>query len=410
MTGVLPERIRSSYAMKFAAIVVCVVVFTGSVGAYSYADTNAKLEDDVNADLQTNAATQADTVSLWVDQRRQTARMISEYEVMNLGVSAQIDRFLNDEIDELPDGVHEVHYVDATSNEILASTADESEETVVTAEEAAWASDDRSFDGPQDVYRSDMYLDDGVPTISFVSPVAGRESVLVVVNADASTVSDMVETSVSGGFTQVVDSDDGEVMMDERGEDLDATYALGTDATPVQRGAAGKTGVATMTGDQGFVGEEYLAAYAPVPGTDWVVVSHAPTATAYAVGDAVATDLFLQIGAAVIGMVALGLTIGRTTVRSLADLKAKANRLEGGDLNVEVDSDRSDEIGQLYAAFGSMRDSLRTQIDEAARAADEAESERERAQRMARRIRDRATSYGTTMERAAGGALHRRPV
>jgi methyl-accepting chemotaxis protein len=183
--------------MKFAAIVVCVVVFTGAVGAYSYADTNAKLEDDVNADLQTNAAAQADTVSLWVDQRRQTARMISKYEVMNLGVSAQIDRFLNGEIDELHDDVHEVHYVDAASNETLASTADESKETVVTAEEAAWASGDRSFDGPQDVYRSDMYIDDGVPTISFVSPVAGRESVLVVVNADASA--DPAATAATDG-------------------------------------------------------------------------------------------------------------------------------------------------------------------------------------------------------------------
>ncbi|MFC7096935.1 methyl-accepting chemotaxis protein [Halobaculum marinum] len=405
MRQILPGRLRGSYAAKFTIVVVAIVVFTGSVGAYSYTQTKAEIEHQVDTELTTSTATQSDKVALWVSQRRQTAQMVSRYDVMSTGNDVLIDAFLDAETDALPADVYDVYYVNETTNEVLASTGDDSDEHVFTAEEAAWATEDRSFDESDDVYRSDQYDAGGTPTIAFVSQVANDDDRIVVVKADVTNMSASIESTFTGGFSMVVDTGDGEVMMDETGDNLDTTYELGTDTAVVRDGAAGNTDVVSMDPVDGLVDERFLLGYSPVAGTDWVVVTHVPASEAYAISDSVEQYILLLVGGALVGLVALGVTIGRSTVRSLTDLKRKANALEDGDLDVAVESDRSDEIGQLYEAFAGMRDSLKTQIAEASAAAEEAARQREQAQAMSARMRDRADDYSAVMAECADGDL-----
>ena len=393
LNGLLPKRLRASYALKFAAVLTIIALMTGGVAAYSYTEIEGELETQVDNELITSTETEAGATARWVDQRAQTARMLSEYEVMTNDLS-EVRAFLNAEMSELPDDVRDVHYVDAGTNEILASTNGERAGERPTGETAAWAAAERSFDGADSVFRSNSFRSDGNPTIAWVSPVPGHENRLVVVSVDTMAASEALSTSVRGGFTQVIDGGDGEVMMDETGENIDGEYTLGTDVRAVKQGAEGEVGIASMDPVEGFLNEPFLAAYAPVEGTDWVVVTHAPKRTAYALASKAGSDMLLLVGGALLGLVVVGLTIGRTTVSSLNDLKAKAKELEGGNLDVDTSSGRSDEIGQLYGAFGAMRDSLRGQITEMQETTDNLER--------------RADEYSAVMSNCADGDLTQR--
>ncbi|ESP87302.1 methyl-accepting chemotaxis protein [Candidatus Halobonum tyrrellensis] len=403
---ILPERVRGSYALKFIAVILLIGVVTGTVGAYTYTNANTEIRADTEAELTSAAESQAGEVSRWVDQRTRTTRMISEYRTMGSGDPERVDEFLSATMMELPSDVTHLHYVDVETNEILASTDDSRVGRVET--EAAWTDDEREFTSVNSVFRSDQFVHDGVSTLSFVSPVPTDRDRLLVLSADTGEIASALGTRVEGGFTDVVDGGDGEIIMDETGRVSDTDYPLGADASAVTAARSGEVGVVEMEANEDLLNEPYLAAYAPVEGTDWAVVMHVPKSSAYAVLSDVSFGIRTLIGGSLLGLVVLGLTIGRGTVRSLDDLEATASELERGNLDTEIDSDRADEIGRLYGTFASMRDSLKERIDEAEAATERAERQREEAAETAAELERTADAYGSVMARCADGDLTER--
>ncbi|WP_049906444.1 methyl-accepting chemotaxis protein [Halorubrum tebenquichense] len=110
----------------------------------------------------------------------------------------------------------------------------------------------------------------------------------------------------------------------------------------------------------------------------------------------------------VIGLALIGVTVGSNTVIALRQLTGKADRMADGDLAVELESGRPDEIGRLFGAFDEMRGSLRSEIDDAERAREEAEEARREADARAETVERKATEYETAMRALADGDLTRR--
>jgi len=117
----------------------------------------------------------------------------------------------------------------------------------------------------------------------------------------------------------------------------------------------------------------------------------------------------------VISLALIGVTIGSQTIISLRHLAGKADRMADGDLDVDLETSRADEIGQLYRSFDSMRRSLRQEIsaaEEAQRQAEEATQDaqeaRDEIERRASRIERQAESYERTMRQVANGDLTQR--
>ncbi|WP_175501330.1 methyl-accepting chemotaxis protein [Halogeometricum limi] len=394
VSTVVPRRIRASYGLKFLAVVLAILLVLGGISAYAYTNSQAKVENSVTDQIITSAALSGGEVEGWVSQRKQTAAMLSEYQVMKTEDPESVGMFLNNEMDAVPEDVHSVHYVDAGSNTVLASTDQSLVGSSMTTGQAAWAADERSFSDADDVFRSDVYTSGGASLLSWTSPVNGHEDYLVVVTADVSEMSSQLETSIDGSFVMVVDNGDGEVMMDSRGEAITSTYVLGKDADAVSLGAQGNEGIVEMDAVDGLVDAPFLMGYAPIEGTDWAVVTHVPESSAFSLATGVGNDFLMLLGSAVVGLGVLGVVVGRNTVFALRDLEEKANELEGGNLDVDVESDRVDEIGQLYDAFGSMRDSLRTRIAESKETANHLEAQ--------------AGAYSAVMTACADGDLTRR--
>ena len=96
----------------------------------------------------------------------------------------------------------------------------------------------------------------------------------------------------------------------------------------------------------------------------------------------------------VIALAFLVTTLGRESLSSLTNLTRRAQRMERGDLDVELNTSKNDEVGQLYRSFAAMRDALRTRIREA-------ESQNQDLQTV-------ATDYCDVMGEIADGDLSRR--
>ncbi|NGM67666.1 sensory rhodopsin II transducer [Natronolimnobius sp. AArcel1] len=89
------------------------------------------------------------------------------------------------------------------------------------------------------------------------------------------------------------------------------------------------------------------------------------------------------LGLIVLTVINLGLvaaTVGGNTAASLSALSTTAARMGDGDLEVDLETRREDEVGDLYNSFDEMRTSLRTSLEETETARDEAEAARVRAE------------------------------
>jgi methyl-accepting chemotaxis protein len=61
-----------------------------------------------------------------------------------------------------------------------------------------------------------------------------------------------------------------------------------------------------------------------------------------------------------IGLVFIGAAFIRETVTSLRILADRARQIEEGDLDIELEDNRSDEFGEVYRALSSLRDGVKT--------------------------------------------------
>ena len=352
----IPEQIRKRYLAKFAVVVVAALLVTTLAGVYFQGQVSAELTHEKHAEMQTTAELEADALHQWVEEYEQSARMMSEFEAMQTGGSAAAEQ-MDHELDALPDYVVAIHYVDLDSGAVAQSTTDSMAGTNIDALSLQWARNSLEFTDASQVAVSEGYENGGQERIAFVSPVEGTSKAVMVVT-DASERATHFRDPIEGGYTQVVNSE-GIIEFSGSEEEALTEYPGGADAEVVQAGLEAPGAV-----ERDETGE--VVAYAPVDGTDWVVVAHAPQSNAYVLRQAVTRDFAVLIGLALLGFVVIGLTIGRNTVQALNGLAERAEALSEGDLSVTMDeTDRIDEVGRAQEAFGDTKAYLQTIGDQA---------------------------------------------
>ncbi|WP_152040822.1 methyl-accepting chemotaxis protein [Salinigranum salinum] len=375
----LPSWLGRSYLRQFAAVVLVILLVVAGVGLFIQDMVGAELKHDTQVEMQTIAELEADVFAQWVEENERTVIILSEVEGLEESDAVAVDR-LAEKQESLPGTIQALHLVDRNSGTVVGSTGDGATGATLDGMGVTWTDGSLGDAGQTAALVSQGFKHDGIELVAFASPVS--DSRAVVMTVDATERAAHFRDPIEGGFTQVVDSH-GVVEFAQDDEAVLAEYEGGTDSEALRAGIAGETGVL----EQG----DLVVGYAPVEGTDWVVLTHAPKASAYALVNEVQRDLLLLIGLFAAGFVAVGLTIGRGTVRALDDLQERARELENGNLDVSVETDRRDEIGRLYQAFGSMRDSIRAQLAEA--------------NELTAHLDQKAAEYDRALERAADGDL-----
>ncbi|WP_166035402.1 methyl-accepting chemotaxis protein [Halorussus pelagicus] len=413
-TGAIPNVLRRTFAAKFFGVVLIVMLVTSSVGAYSYVSTQDALENDVKNRVSSTADLQANGLGEWVRSKRTLTRTLSQAQAFRTYNQRGVGYYLDAQESTLPDDVRAVHFVNTTSWSVEVSSNEDAAGTNLRESGVPWANEDRSADlrRPSDVFVSNRPYDaagNEGRVVAFVSPVPDKAERAVVLTANISAQVNGLHQPVKDGETVVYNLDGEEVFGTS---DAQLTGALSGDAV-----------VGSESAEDGLVTTpEFVANHKSVSGANWVVVSYAPKSSAFAMRDRVGTSLLTTILAALLALGLVSVVFERRTTATLKELTSKAEEIEGGDLDTELRSGRIDELGQLYEAFASMRDSLAEKIraaesarEEAREAQSVAERERteaqeakERAETINSHLERRADSYGEVMQDAADGDLSRR--
>ena len=423
---VVPAAIRRRYAVKFGIALLVLGLSVGAIGFVATAGITDEVEDRVHGDHESFATQEAQSLEMWNEQNEHTVGMIAWSDSVHADdVDAIEFRFLNWQ-EHLDGDIFRMDYVDTANGTVLTSTQGdlrpEGDQTIAASELGL----------EDDAFESAAETVEGVPWVSkpyLATDEHGQEAAVVTYVLDVPRMDDraIVYTADLEAYatnfqdtdrvtTLVLDGDD-EVMLDSTGlggdyDTFGASYDDGVGVSTLARTEG--PGVERVTDDPaevlahdtyGFDTDDYVASYAQVHGTDWVVAIHEPTDDAY--GFVTTVDQYgtaaTLLGILLIGMV--GAVLGRNTAVSIDRLTEKAGRMERGDLDVSFETERIDNIGRLYAGFASMRDALRAQIDEAVTAREAAERERERVQALNEDLELAAAEYGLVMEDAAAGDL-----
>ncbi|ACM56626.1 methyl-accepting chemotaxis protein [Halorubrum lacusprofundi] len=391
-----PDVVTRSYLAKFALVVLVVIAAIGAVGAVTYAETTDQLEATAQEDYTAVAELSATEIDGWTSARRSKASDIADNEAFSRDADVT-SRYLRSHYSRTAEEVVALHHVDRKEGIVLASSQDGSDAgAAVTGQE--WF-DDNLLYGDQ-VSTTSTYEVDGQQRIAYVAMTPMRDYLVMEV-ALAPVVADLRQPTASA-FTTIVQAD-GTIAAGDREGVAGERYNGGIrSALFAEENSVGSVASATF----GFVdGVNYFVAYAPVPSEDWSVAVHVPLSEAYALSGMIGRNLLLIVGVAVVGLGLLGATLGRGTVVELNRLGNRARELEAGDLDVDLETSRRDEFGDLYGSFSTMRDSLREEIESAEAQRERAEAAKAESEAFARTLEERAAAFGATMEECADGDL-----
>ncbi|UCG22850.1 MAG: HAMP domain-containing protein [Chloroflexota bacterium] len=121
---------------------------------------------------------------------------------------------------------------------------------------------------------------------------------------------------------------------------------------------AGETGETTFPDYRGI---PVLSSYKPleIPGVNWVIMSEIDEAEAFAPAQTLGRTLLVASIVLLAAIVILAIFFSRSITRPLEALTGSAGELADGNLDVAINTDNKDEIGDLSRSFDSMRQSIK---------------------------------------------------
>ncbi|MCF2241305.1 methyl-accepting chemotaxis protein, partial [Halobacterium salinarum] len=367
---VLPARIRGSYAAKFNVLLLVVVIIVAAAGGYIHLQTQSTVGENTERRVSGIAEQQAATLHDWLTQKESTTTFLASDiggdAVRTSDVKPQLER----QLATLQQDVRAIHVVSTSQDTVVASTDDARSGTTLQAGDAPWLS--TIEDGTTDVSVSDPYEVADSPVVAMTAPTEKPGWVLVM-TVSLAQHSQSFNSPIATGDVKVVNGD-GVITLDNRNRALLEQYTdtAGNVPAAVATARSGQTVYNTEPERTGMDDGRYATAYTPVAGTDWVLTYHVPRGQAYALQSEVTQNLAGLVVVALVGLLLVGLTVGRRTSSALDELAGVAAAIADGDLDTTIpDTERTDELGQLVGAFGEMQTYLTTAASQADALADQ---------------------------------------
>jgi methyl-accepting chemotaxis protein len=406
----IPTVVRRSYALKFGILLLVIGASVGAVGLLATEAIGAEVQENTNDEYATLAEQEAQSLQGWSESNEQRVRtLVRNPDLRSLGTT-DLRQYT-----QSPDRARAIHIIDQNDNSITASTDRELVGESVDVLSVPDTDQRLTELEPFSVYTSEPYrLEDGEGTPVVTYGQATEDGAIgVVYTVELEQYAENFNSYGNDRSTTLVVDSQSRVAFDDAGFRDQRQHILQSYNGNVLESQSRTVGARTVAASDSagvlsaydFPDEEYVVGYAPVDGTDWVVLVHEPTADAYGFVATVQRFGLGATGAGVLLITVMGAVIGRSTAVSINQLTERAERMESGDLDVDLETTRIDEIGQLYDGFANMRDALREQISEAQAARSQAESERERVERINDDLQQSAEEYCAVMGAAADGNL-----
>ncbi|MFC7057061.1 HAMP domain-containing protein [Halovenus salina] len=415
--GSLREKLalKRNYKRRFSLALILIFVVTGVAGGYIYITVDQQITEETQQQLISTAQGEAAELDNWLTLTDQQLVSSARTTAVRSGDSFQIADTLT-RISER-DAITEAHLVDSETGEVLVQTG--SERTVThnqtLAEGALTRVRRTTADNSVGVaFSTPFRTGDGTPVLLAAKETESQDGRVLVSVVDLHKLSKQLLLAGTGN--------DRNRMIRVLGQD--GTTLLSTNESAILR--EDPTWEAATYNGSGYgtysAGSELAIGHAGLDSQSWVVTDQVETDEAYALRSSVANRILLLLAVLLVGLAAFGLTIGRDTVRTVGRLVTEAETLQSGDLDTPVETERTDEFGDIFRALEQLRSSLGRKIREveeeceraesARQAAEQARSEAEQAHSEAETLNEhleaRATCFSEAMADAADGDLTRR--
>jgi methyl-accepting chemotaxis protein len=429
----VPTFIRRRYALKFGIALVILGLSVGLLGTIGTMQIQEEVKNNVNDNYRDLAEQRAESLETWDQSNRRLLNLIATSDSLQSTDSGEMTEFLSSlsASRALPTGVQETAVV-RDNGSVFATSGGRTLTQDTSLSEVGWTFFDRdraiNLRDTEEVYVSEAFeqqigeeTEHWVVYARTIPKQATTLNLTLLYAVDLDEYSEEIASEEgSAGETIMVVDDENRILMSEDPPQVFENYPYqSVTAEPVSQGSVtsiGTTGDAVENAIRNeakngseYASEDYIAASASVDGTNgWVVALHVPQNEAYGfVADIAQYGLLATLGGVVlIGLV--GAVLGRNTATSVDRLTTKTAQMEEGNLNVDFETARIDNIGRLYEGFANMRDALSERIQEAREAREEAEAARKDAEEMRDHLQQKAHDYSEVMQTAADGDLTKR--
>jgi len=425
LDAVLPEFIARRLVFKFGLVLVVLGLVIGSVGFVATNEVSAETKQQVKSEYRSLAASESTLVEEWVQRNRLTAKLVSKNDAWTGEGGQEMAIELQNKRSTLPNDITNLYVVDIENDgTTLVSTTASSDELSPAA--SRWLRS-QSFEQANEVAVSGPYESNGEQVIAVASLVGSAGGRVFVMEVETRTIAESLQSAdrTEGSLVQVVNASNVvTISRSESGDSASETGAVYAQESSVLDPVTAARNLPSdqnagvierMPGNSNVIDEPYTAGYAPIEGTDWVVVVHTPRSQLFGfvqtvsnLGALVTLGLILFVGL-------VGAGLGYSITGSINRLADKAEKMEEGDLGVDLSTTRVDEIGQLYNAFENMRDEVRQRILDEREARNEAEEARTEAsqaksevRQLAEHLEKKADQYSDVMRACADGDLTQR--
>ena len=131
-----------------------------------------------------------------------------------------------------------------------------------------------------------------------------------------------------------------------------------------------KHATSLMTGNEEFFdgrsGTKKIAAYRPIPGTDWIVFLTCDRSDFYGSLDKMGRTMFITLLSVFIGSIIILLVISKVTFKPLIDVKDAINNAASGDADLtrRISCNLKDEVGDIVRGFNGFTANLHSIISQ----------------------------------------------
>jgi methyl-accepting chemotaxis protein len=361
----LPERVRSQYAVKVLTVsllVTAVIIAGGTIIASQVSD---RVTEEQLDSVEANAELEAESLARWFAGEQESIRLLSSHQGIDPSNQTRTRTTLTDELNQTSDDLVSLHVVerptqqpsngtterivtssDSLAGEPLAETGIDWGETV-TGEEVTFR-----FDGTTDTLVSWVYLDRGNMSVAIGSPTRDGDHVLIGEYHPSTRVAAAAD-AIEGTSTVVLGGVSGYVMFEKDSPNEFRPYKGDATVTEVESRIADRPDqFVPISGAE--LGDTEVRGYHSVPsdGVNWVVVKEVPKSTALAVTDQIRSDLIGLIGLTLAGFLLISGMIHYGPISAIRRLSNQAEAIADGDLTVDIsEGNRVDEVGQLRTSL-----------------------------------------------------------
>jgi methyl-accepting chemotaxis protein len=395
--SVLPGFLRRNLIVKLVIILLLGTLISGLVVAVLYDGIDDGLTDQVKSQIQTDARLHADMYDQWLNDQWTTLNSASSEEEIFSDNRPELDSWASEIARGLDDTVASVYVVDQKTGEIVGSAP--TKDHGVNLYDQGLSPD--SMQGRVSISEPLQLPGEETNMTLIVGTGVGTRFLVAAVPSNVS----LVPTQGYDGAKTTLRTLDGQHLLGPADEETQEFVSdIETNASRVQTTDIGGTIVMSRTlahsRTSGFSQDSYESN--TTIGT--VVVHTVPESNALAFRDRISSDILFAFGVTFVLLIGTAIVSMRSVTSAIDDLSGRTQQISEGDFDVDVSSDRADEIGTLYRSIREMRDSLSERIEEAQTAKKEAETAREdaeQARKDAEQARQEAERVNERLERKA---------